>query len=289
MSIRVEVVENTVQKSYQEIIEADQDQNKSRAQDLAILPTEARKNIVEATKYSSYFPNPITSEFMEKYILAPIEFPTVGSGLAQSLTELNVRIDNLFNDAYTSEKTKLEAEDLELQIEEIMVSEITSSARVLVEEGCVTMSDTKNLSGHDRRGINKIKLLRLEHTNKKHSLKKIELAAMARYNEAMGWKTLVEKKMAEMKVKDLSEVDFNSIRMDEMHAKIKKWGELHAQGALELTPSKFNAIDSNQGAFVEGIQEGEGRKQMAQLANQEAQKQLQSAQGVASPQSRRPQ
>lgn len=59
--------------------------------------------------------------------------------------------------------------------------------------------------------------------------------------------------------------------MGEMRAKIKKWGELHAQGALELTPSKFNAIDSNQEAFVQGVQEGhqkiEEAKKILQLTN----------------------
>lgn len=262
--VSVEVLEESVQKSYQEIIEADQSQNKSRAQSLAILPEEAKKNIVAATKYSSFYPNPITDEFMEKYILAPIEFPTVGSGLAQSLTELNVRIDNLFNDAYMFEKAKLESEELELNNEEL------EEKLAKEEPGSVASRKLQNL----------IKRNKLEQVNKNHSLKKIELAAMARYNEAMGWKKVVEKKMVEMGVKDISEVDFNRIRMDEMHAKIKKWGELHAKGALELTPSKFQAIDSNQEAFVEGLNKGHIQIEQAKAAHAEAVKQLQHASGV---------
>jgi len=277
--VEVQVLEESVKKSYDEIISEDQNQNKSRAQQLAVLPADAKQQIVEATKYSSYYPNPITQEFMEKYILAPIEFPTVGSGLAQALTELNVRIDNLFNDHYMHEKAKLEAEDLELEIEELE-RDLSKEAIALLDAGTVSQEDTKDLAVEDRRVLNKVKRLRLEQVNKNHSLKKIELAAMARYNEAMGWKKTVEKKMEQMGVKDLSEVDFNRIRMDEMQAKIKKWGELHAQGALELTPSKFQAIDSNKEAFAQGVQEGAEKIQRAQIAHQEAQKLLDQASGV---------
>lgn len=225
-------------KSYKEIITADQEQNKARATALAILPEEARNNIVLASQYSSHFPNPITKPFMRKYILSKLEFPTKGSELAQSLTELNVRIDNLFNDAYTYRKAELEAEELELQIQEF-------------EEELFNVAP-----GIARRKIEiKVEKLKLEQQNKGYSLNKIKLTAMARYNEAMGWKGCVEEVMGEMGITAIEEVNFNEIRMQEMDAKIKRWGQLHAQGALELTPSKFQAIDANQEAFVQGVQE----------------------------------
>lgn len=237
---KVEVLEKEeVKKAYKEIITQDQEQTKNRAQSLAILPEAAKQQIVDASKYSSYFPNPITKPFMRKYILAKLEYPTKGSELAQSMTELNVRIDNLFNDAYMFEKAKLEAESLQLEMEEIQ-EELTK-----VPEDSIDGRKLKN----------KLKLKNLEVVNKNHSLKKIELTAMARYNEAMGWKGCVEDILKEMGKTSVDEVDFNTIRMDEMAAKIKKWGELHVQGALEMTPSKFQAIDSNKEAFVSGVSE----------------------------------
>jgi hypothetical protein len=250
-----DLIHHKVEESYKEIIVQDQEQNKARANELAILPQEAKQLVAEACTYSSYFPNPITKPFMRKYILAKLEFPTKGSELAQSLTELNVRLDNLFNDAYTYEKAKLEAEELELEIEEL------ESKR-----------DADPNSLNNRKLSIQIAKKRLEQENKAHSLNKIQLAAMARYNEFVNWKGCVEDIMQEMNVKSLDEVNFENVRMDEMAAKIKKWGELHAQGALDLTPSKFQAIDSNKEAFSVGVQIGHEKVQEQQRLLEEAQK-----------------
>lgn len=261
--------QKVVDQSYKDIILQDQQQNKTRANQLAILPEEAKKQIAEATQYSSYFPNPITKPFMRKYILAKLEFPTKGSELAQSLTELNVRIDNLFNDAYTYEKAKLEAESLQLEIEELreqLKREIPDlEAREEVGYGL------DDISIAAKKLINQMKLKRLEQHNKAHSLKKIELAAMARYNEAMGWKGCVEDIMKEIGIESLDQFDFNQVRMDEMAAKIKKWGQLQARGMLELSPSKFQAIDSHQEAFAEGFVEEKQKQEQEQLALAHAQ------------------
>jgi hypothetical protein len=228
---------DTVETAHKEIIAQDQAQNKERAnQSLTILPDEAKQNVMESCKYSSYFPNPITKPFMRKYILAKIEFPTKGSELAQSLTELNVRIDNLFGDAYTFEKTKLEVEGLDIEIEELEA-----------------YTDT----GIEGRKIqNKIALKQLELANKKYSLNKTKLAALSRYNEAMGWKGCVEDIMGEIGLTSLDQFDFNQVRMDEMSAKVKKWGELQANEMLEMTPSKLNVIMDSQEDFQKGFYKG---------------------------------
>ena len=240
------ILSDDVDSSYKEIINADQEQNKARAQALAILPEKAKQEIVAASQYSSYFPNPITKDFQKKYILADLEFPTLESKLAQSMTELNVRIDNLFNDAYSYKKTELEAQELEVEIEELELQHKT--AETPLQKRKIDIQIEKKL---------------LEQQNKGYSLNKVKLAAMARYNEAMGWKGCVEELMQDIGVSDISEVDFTQVRMGEMKAKIKKWGELHAQGSLELTPSKFQAIESNKEAFVEGVQEGHQRMEEA--------------------------
>jgi hypothetical protein len=55
---------------------------------------------------------------MRKYILSKLEFPTKESELAQSITELNSRIDNLFQDAYMFTKTQLEVEEAQIDADE---------------------------------------------------------------------------------------------------------------------------------------------------------------------------
>jgi CRISPR/Cas system CMR subunit Cmr4 (Cas7 group RAMP superfamily) len=228
----------SIEPAYMQLIKADQDQNRERATNLPILNEEAKKNIAEASKYSGYFANPITTPFMKKYILSKLEFPTVLSCLAQSITELNVRTENLYNDAYMYEKAKLEAEEFEVKADE-------------AEDNL-----HKAISDIERRKAEvEFKKARLEAANKKVSLRKIELQAMARYKEAMGWKQCVEDYMEEGGYTSLEEVPWDDVRMGEMAAKIKKWGELQAQGALEMTPSKFNVIHDNIETFAEGAKE----------------------------------
>lgn len=267
MKVVQEVKLSPVEVSHQEIILMDQNQNKERvANELTILPKEAMELITEACSYSSYFPNPITQDFMEKYILSKLEFPTLGSKLAQSLTELNGRIDNLFTDAYSYEKSKIEAEALEIDIEllgaERCELENDESISALVKKAKLAKID------------NQIKMKTLDKNNKTVSLNRVKLAALNRYNEAEGWKGCVEKYMKEMGVTSLDQVDFKRIRMDEMDAKISKWGELSAANQLEMTPSKFNAIQDNIEAFARGHEQGTQRLQLIHQI-QENQKQAQ--------------
>jgi len=249
--------QDSVEIAYQEIIAQDQEQNKDRANTaLSILPDAAKQNIMESCKYSSYFPNPITKPFMRKYILAKIEFPTKGSELSQSLTELNVRIDNLFSDAYSFEKAKIEAEGSDLDIEKLNIEmEILKLGENPDQEKIIKCLDLLRNNEISQKQ-NQISLKGLEKSNKLHSLNKTKLAALARYNEAMGWKGCVEDIMGEMGVKTLDEVDFNSVRMDEMAAKVRKWGELQANQMLEMTPSKLNVILDSQDDFQKGLYKG---------------------------------
>lgn len=227
-----------IDSAYLELIKQDQEQNKERATNLPILNEAAKSNIVEACKYSGYFANPITTPFMKKYILSKIEFPTTLSCLAQSITELNVRIENLHNDAYMYEKARLEVEEYDIKAEEAQAN--LDAAKSDLER---------------RKAAVEVKKAQLEATNKQASLKKIELAAMARYKEAMGWKQCVEDYMAEGGYKTLDEVPWDDIRMGEMAAKTKKWGELQAAGMLEMTPSKLNVILDNKEHFDQGFVE----------------------------------
>lgn len=240
--------------TYKQLIVADQQQNRERATNLPILNEEAKTQIADACKYSSYFPNPITTPFMRKYILSKMEFPTKESELAQSITELNVRIDNLFQDAYTFIKTQLDVESAELDVEE---------AAQRVKEAATDIER--------RRAELDAKRFQLELTHKEKSLKKIELAAMSRYKEAMGWKQCVEDIMDEGGYKSLEDVNWDNIRLGEMEGKIKLWGELQSKNLLEMTPTKLQAILSAPEAFSEGMHQG-------QMQLEQARQQLQLAQ-----------
>lgn len=286
-----DLLKPSLDQSYKEIIVQDQEQNKTRARELVILPEKARQDIVEASQYSSYFPNPITKPFMRKYILAKLEFPTKGSELAQSLTELNVRIENLFNDAYTFKKAQLEADKIDVEVRQLERKQDKLLKRLEQIENAKNNETTVFISSHDDKDFEEltmeaelldieIEMKRTEQQNKLVSLNKIKLASMARYNEAMGWKGCVEDIMQEMNIQSIDDVNFDNIRMEEMAAKIKRWGELHAQGALELTPSKFQAIDSNQEAFVQGVQTGQQQLLVHQQRQEEARKQLEEAQRI---------
>jgi hypothetical protein len=250
----VKPMRGNMENTYKQLIVADQDQNRERATNLPILNEEAKLQIADACKYSSYFPNPITAPFMRKYILSKLEFPTKESELAQSITELNVRIDNLFQDAYTFTKTQLEVEEAQINVDEAE------------EKAALAQSDIEK-----RKAELASKKAQLELAHKEKSLKKIELTAMARYKEAMGWKQCVEDIMAEGGYKDLDEVPWDNVRMGEMQGKIKLWGELQSKNLLEMTPSKLQAILANTESFVEGVQQGqmqlEHAKQQMQLAH----------------------
>lgn len=238
--VEVELVDQITDKAHKEIVHQDQEQNRERVStELAILPEAAQKMIMESCAYSSYFPNPITQDFMETYILSKIEFPTLGAKLAQSMTELNVRIENLFNDAHMYEKADLEAQKLDVEMRKL-----DRKIKAATDE-----LDKEELE------IEKL-LKKAEQKNKIVSLNKIKLTAMSRYNEAVGWRGCVEKYMKDMGVESPDQIDFKRIRMDEMSAKIKKWGELAARDQLEMTPSKFNAIEDNQDSFRSGLIDG---------------------------------
>lgn len=240
--VDVEVVE----MSFKEVIAADQQQNRSRVETgLMILPKESQRQIQEACKFSSYYPNPITKPFMRKYILSKLDFPTKGSELAQSLTELNVRIENLFTDAASYKKADLDVRILDVQIRKLEAKLAKTDDALDKEEIELEIEGKRD-----------------EQVVKKVSFNKIKLAAMSRYNEAAAWKGCVEDIMVEMNVKSLDEVDFDRIRMDEMAAKIEKWGELAATEQLEMTPSKFNAIQDNIESFNKGFTKGHERMAM---------------------------
>lgn len=227
-------------EDYKSIIKLNQESDRRRANELTILNESAKKELAEMTDYTNYHPNPITKPFMRKYILSKLEFPTAESELAQSMTELNGRVQNLYNDAYTHRKTELERAELEIELDQLEGKLTEEAAKEAKKK--VTIEKTK-----------------LEIANKQVALDKIALTANARFEEARNWRSCVEDIKKELNVNSLDEIDFTKVRMDLMKGKIQKWGELYAEGSFEMTPSKLQAIESEKDAFQDGIQIGLSR------------------------------
>ena len=219
------------------LISKNQELDKERVNNLAVLSEEHRKQLSEAIKYTNYYPDPITKDFQRQYILSDLEFTTEESKLAQSLTELNVRTDNLMNDAYTYRKTELEIEKLSLE-KKFKLQEISE------EE---FKDETKKVDAD---------LIDLEIANKQVSLRKIKLTSNNRFREAMAWKENVEDSLKRLNKESLDDVDLDLVRMELMRAKIRKWGELYAEGSFEMTPSKLQAIEAERKSFEAGIKDG---------------------------------
>ncbi len=226
-----------MKEDLKDLILVNQAEDRARINDLAVLGDENKKQLMEAVKYTNYYPDPITKDFQRKYILSDLEFATEESKLAQSVTELNVRTDNLMNDAYTYKKTEFEIEKLELE-KSLKLQQISPSEY----DAAVALVDSD--------------LLSLEIANKQVALRKIKLQSNARFKEAMAWKNNVEDSLTALGKTSLEEVDLDQVRMNLMRAKIKKWGELYAEGSFEMTPSKLQAIESEKEAFDEGIRAG---------------------------------
>lgn len=222
---------------YKGIVKLNQENDRKRANDLTILNESAKKELAEMTDYTNYHPNPITKPFMRKYILSKLEYPTAESELAQSMTELNGRVQNLYLDAYTHRKTELEMQELQIELDTLEGKLSDDEAKLAKKT--VSIAKTK-----------------LEIAHKEVALNKITLTANARFEEARNWRACVEDIKKELGVSNLDEVDFTRVRMDLMKGKIQKWGELYAEGSLEMTPSKLQAIDSEKDSFEKGIQIG---------------------------------
>lgn len=222
---------------YKEMILQNQEEERKRANQMMVLSEENRKQLQEAAKYTNYHPDPITAPFQRKYILSDLEFATEESKLAQSVTELNVRYENLANDAYQYKKTELEIEKLRLE-KDLKLGEI-DQAQFDKEHSFVEAA-----------------LLDLEIANKTVALRKIKLQSNARFREAMAWKDNVDASLAFLGKDSIEDVDLDKVRMDLMKAKIFKWGELYAEGSFEMTPSKLQAIEAERVAFESGIQSG---------------------------------
>jgi hypothetical protein len=239
-SVKEELV--APESDYKDLVKQNQDADRARINDLAVLSQENRTALQEAVKFTNYHPDPITAPFQRKYILSDLEFATEESRLAQSVTELNVRTENLMNDAYSYKKTELEIEKLELE-KQFKLGELEEP-------------QYKRMLG----GV-EADLLELEIANKKVSLRKIKLQSNARFKEAMAWKQNVEESLSLIGKNSIDDVDLDKVRMELMRAKISKWGELYAEGSFEMTPSKLQAIKSEEEAFQEGFNIGTRKMQ----------------------------
>jgi len=204
-----------------------------KARDIAIISEETRaksliidedkcKQIAEAASYIAVPFLPLSKEFINKFILSDIEYPTQEGKLVQVLMELQSRMNNLAQRSYEFKKTELEIEELKLDIEDIK-------------------SEHKDIN-RDRIKIDK---LQLEIVNKQYMISQSHLVIEQVYTEFINWKQTVEDILKTLKVDSIQDIDFTKIKVAEIQSKIKIWKQLDAKRMLEMTPSKMNAILSD--------------------------------------------
>lgn len=199
---------------------------------LALLTEEQKQAIVSSVKYMAIPYMPITKEFIGSTILNEVEYPLLESKMSQAAIEMKSRFNRLIDAQYDLEKTKLEIEELDIQIDELEKDEKISEARKQ----------------------NGIKKFQLEKKIKGYRYNSLKQSMGDSFKEFINWKETLDNLLEQMQkvnpdIKSINDVDFDSIRVEEMKIKIQRWMEMHARGD-ELTASQkifvYNEIINQQ-------------------------------------------
>lgn len=146
--------------------------------------------------------------FITKYILNPVEYPTIESKLVQALTELQVRLDNLATRAYDYQKLLLDIEESELRIERL-----ENNAAADVKEQDI-----------------KLRRENLELKNMKYRMGFVKHTAEEVYQEFLNWKNVVEDCLKALGKTSVDEIDFKDVKDIELQTKAQIWAELVKKG-----------------------------------------------------------
>lgn len=196
---------------------------KERIDSLVLLNDDQKYLITDSVKFLAVPYLPMSYDFINKYVLAPVEYPTEESKLVQALTELSVRVQNLANRNYEYQKLLLEIEELEEDINEVSGDKSISEVRANI----------------------KIKKLRLEIANKNYLVGQARIVVSQVFEEFKNWKLTVEGCLKRMNRDSLDGIDWSKVKTAELDLKTKLWLDLNSKGLAELTPSRIQAILSN--------------------------------------------
>jgi hypothetical protein len=191
-----------------------------KIQSLTVLDENAKQIVISSLKYMAIPYMPITQEFIGKTILNDVEYPLLESKMSQAAIEMKSRFNRLIDSQYDLEKTQLEIQELDLDIEDITKDQTKSEARKSLET----------------------KKKELDRKIKNYRLTSIKQSMIDSFKEFSNWKnsldTLLEDmKQADPEINSINDIDFDSIRVEEMKIKTKRWLELYQRGE-ELTQSQ---------------------------------------------------
>lgn len=186
---------------------------------LSELNEDQKQAIVSSVKYMAIPYMPITKEFIGNTILNEIEYPLLESKMSQAAIEMKSRFNRLIDGQYDLEKTKLEIDELDLEINEIRESD-KSNARKEIE----------------------IKKKELEKKIKGYRYNSLKQSMVDSFKEFVNWKETLDNLLEEMRKEDpeiqsVNDVNFDKIRVEEMKIKTQRWMEMHQRGD-ELTASQ---------------------------------------------------
>jgi len=186
---------------------------------ISLLSEEQKTELMAGVKYHPIPYMPISKDFVQKYILNNVEYPVLEGKLSQAGIEMRSRFNNLVDSNFECERTKLDIESVELDIEEIKNSD-KSAAR-------------KNLE---------IRAKELDKQMKMYRLVSVKQGVDGQYKEYLTWKKTVEDcldiiKEGNPRIKGIEDIPFERVRMVEMAIKVDRWRQL-AEGGEELTPSQ---------------------------------------------------
>ena len=164
--------------------------------------------IHDATKHLVAQYRARSKTFITKYILNPVEYPTIESKLVQALTELQVRLDNLATRAYDYQKLLLDIEDAELKLERIKSGHY---------------ADPRAESVARRREELELKNMQYRMGFVKHTADEV-------YQEFVNWKNVVEDCLKALGKTSVDDIDFKDVKDIELQTKAQIWAELVKKG-----------------------------------------------------------
>ncbi|CAK0743016.1 hypothetical protein CCP1ISM_160006 [Azospirillaceae bacterium] len=187
---------------------------------LMLLNEDQKQAVISSIKYMAIPYMPITKEFIGNTILNEVEYPLLESKMSQAAIEMKSRFNRLIDGQYDLEKTELELQELDIEIDEIRSDDSKSPARRDIE----------------------VKKKELEKKIKGYRYNSLKQSMVDSFKEFVNWKETLDTLLDEMRktdpeIKTVNDVDFNKIRVEEMKIKVQRWMEMHQKGD-ELTASQ---------------------------------------------------
>ena len=203
-----------VQKNEFEVAEYD------KISKITLLSDEQKTELMAGVKYHPIPYMPISKDFVQRYILNNVEYPVLEGKLSQAAIEMRTRFNNLVESNFECERTKLDLQEIELEIADIQDDPNTSDAR-------------KEIA---------LRRKELDKQMKMYRLVSVKQSVESGYKEYLTWKRTVEDcldviKEQNPRIKDIDDIPFDRIRMVEMMVKVDRWKQLAEMGE-ELTPSQ---------------------------------------------------